>query len=153
MTTSLPNSVRKASGAAAARPSCMWLSGSSPFQSKRTCSPFLVCQILQGEPGTLHDGAKQPPAPLGDASVAWSLSQGSARKFVSNKRASPVTSRSSSSRAPFSRHRRLGGQSGGCSVGHVKAGDCFSSKSEGECPPPRWRRNRVQLRPSQKSAS
>ena len=59
---------------------------------------FLLSQILQGEPGFLCDGRNAAPARPGDASVAWSSSQGSARKFVCNKRASPVTSGSSSSR-------------------------------------------------------
>ena len=60
---------------------------------------------------------------IGDVSAAWSVSQGSARKFVSNKFASLVTSTSSSSLL------------GGNEVGHVEAGECFSPKSEGECPP------------------
>ena len=85
----------RASGAAAARPSC---------------SSEVLGQIVQGfSSASCVMGATQPPAPLGDASVAGSFSQGSARKFVCNKGASPVTSRSSSSRDPFSRHRLLGG--------------------------------------------
>ena len=39
-----------------------------------------------------------------------SCSQGSARKFVCNNLASPLTSRSSSNRAPFARHRLHGGK-------------------------------------------
>ena len=67
-----------------------------------------MLSFLLGQSSRVTD-AEQPPAPLGDSSVAWRVSQGSDRKFVSNKGASPVTSRSSSSGAPFSRHRLLGG--------------------------------------------
>ena len=78
--------------------------------------------------------AKQPPAPLGDESVAYSVSQGSACKFVSNKGTSPVTSCCSSSRA-LSIALSAWQQRGGCSVGHIEAGEYFSSESEGERPP------------------
>ena len=70
--------------------------------------------------------AEQPPAPLGDASVALSVSQGSARKFVSNKGANHATSRSSSSRVPFSRHRLLGGNE----VAAVKETNTSRSKTK-----------------------
>ena len=89
----------RARGAAAARASCMLLGGSPPFQSRRTCSPFSSANSYKASQSSRAMDAKQPPAPLGDASVAWSFLQGSPRKFVSSKGASSVTSRSSSNRA------------------------------------------------------
>ena len=73
-------------------------------------------------------GAAQPPAPLADAPVAQSFPQGPASKFVCSKGASPVTRRSSSNRAPFTRHRLHGARV----AGHVEAGECSSPESEGE---------------------
>ena len=80
------------------RCSGMVLGGSSPSQGRRTCSTFSSAKSYKASQSSRVMDAKQQPAPLGDASVAWSVSQGSARKFVSNQGASPVRSSSSSSR-------------------------------------------------------
>ena len=58
------------SGAAAARTSCMLLGGSSHFQSMRTCSPLSPANSFQASQSSRAMDAKQPPAPLGEASVA-----------------------------------------------------------------------------------
>ena len=83
------------------------------------------CLPLFPRPSRPHIlGATQPPT-----SAAWSFSQGSARKFVSCKGASPVTITSSSSASSTGR------QGNGCRVANVEATEYFSSESQGECPP------------------
>ena len=62
--TSWPNPTSKASGAAAARPSCMLLCGSLPFQSRRTCSPFSSAKSYKASQASCVMGATQPPPPL-----------------------------------------------------------------------------------------
>ena len=92
----------KASGAAAAHPSCMLLDGSMPRQSRCTRSPVSSAKSYKASQYSRVMDAEQPPAPLGDAYVARSYPQGSACKFVCNQGASLVTSRSSSSGGPNS---------------------------------------------------
>ena len=57
-------------GAAAARPSCMLLGGFFALSIKTNVLSLFFGQIVQGEPILLRGDATQPPAPLGDASVA-----------------------------------------------------------------------------------
>ena len=59
-----------ASSAAAARTSCTWLGGFSPFQRRRTCSHFSSAKSHKASQTSRAMDAKQPPAPLGVASVA-----------------------------------------------------------------------------------
>ena len=137
----------RASGAAAALTSCMLLGDSSPFQSKRTSSPFSSAKSYKASHSFRVMDAVQPPAPLGDASVAWSVSQGSARKFVSNIGASPVTSGSSSSRAPFSQHRLLGGNEVTSVWDTSRLANTSLRRARANAHPPRRRRNRVRFTP------
>ena len=95
-----------------------WCSGCTPIVHaakwlfanpiKTDVFSFLLGQIVRGGPNRTRRARPPQPAALGDASVAKRFPQGSARKFVCNKGASPVTRRSSSSRAPFTRHLLLG---------------------------------------------
>ena len=43
---------------------------SSPFQARRTCSPFSLVKSYRASEASCMMGAAQPPAPLGDAPVA-----------------------------------------------------------------------------------
>ena len=140
----LGESVRKHRGpigAAAARPSCMLLGGSSRFQSRRTCSPFCSAKpnrTGQARPPVWTDVA-QPRAAFGDASVAQSFSQGSALKFVCNKGASPVTRRSSSNRAPFTRHHRPGSKAVAAVLATSRQANASRRKARANAHPPRRR--------------
>ena len=80
----------KASGAAAARPSCMLHGGSSSFQSRRTCSPFSSAKSYRTRNSRQRHSERHP----------------SRRVF----RRVPLASSSSSSRAPSTRDRLLGGR-------------------------------------------
>ena len=96
--------------------------------------------------------AVQPPAPVGDASVAWSASQGSVRKFVSNIRASPlVTCRSSSSRAPFSRHRLLGAMRWASISNTSRLANTSRREARANALPPKSRRIRVRFTPHRRN--
>ena len=103
------------------------------FPIKAHVFSFLLSCFIQGEPGFLCD-ATQPTAPSRDASLAWSFSQGSASKFVCNRRGGPCDKWKLVKQSPFIRHSGWR-QSGGCRVGCAEAGECFAPQSEGECPP------------------
>ena len=100
--------------------------------SVRTCAPFSSARIAQGEPVLLGNG-RGAAVSATRRCVLWrrvfrrlplaSLSPTKEQAPVTSSiKQSPVRSTSSASR-----------QSGGCSVGYVEAGKCFSPKSEGEC--------------------
>ena len=94
---------------------------------------FLLGQIVQGEPSCVM-GATQPPAPLG--------------KFVCNRGASPVTSRSSSSRVPFIRHRLLGGKVVPLVLDTSWLANTSRRKPRATAHPPRRRSESVRLTPT-----
>ena len=77
--------------------------------------------------------------------MAWSVSQGSTRKFGCNKGASPVTSRNSSSRAPFTGHRLLGGKVAAAMQDKSRLANTSCRKVRANAHPLRRRRNNVRF--------
>ena len=82
---------------------------------------FLLGQIVRGEPGLLCDGRSAAASATRQVRLQQRNKPCDKQKLVKQ---SSVHSTSSAWR-----------QSGACSVGHVVAGECFSPKTEGGCPP------------------
>ena len=134
----------KASGAAAAR---ILLGGSSPFQSRRTCFPFLLRQLVQGEPFlpcSRREAAASPTRRCRSVELFAGFCQ---QVLFQKKGASAVTSRSSAS-PPFNRHRLHGGKVAAALQDTSRLANSSRRKARANAEPPRRRRKSARFAPT-----